>query len=422
MLKKFICSSLLASALVAPTFADTVIVNENFDSYADDAAFLAVWGATTGLGTAAALPADTSSGVLVPGLFGSGPAGLQGKGVDHLGASASTPGMVNQYGGVIDQTSAQNPDFTINPSATENVVLKADIYFSNSGNERMTVGLRSITALPDGADADTFPDANTANILEMGQWNALPTSVPPVPGAPTTVTGFAYRLINFGTVTSPINVQPNWQYFTLAPELDRATDTDTVTNLSDIGAGWHTYEAVISPTSITLSLDLFRDGKTNLTRDGAGVIEIGVGADGVDASITYEIATLAAGFNALRFGGASGLASGGTGEVVFDNIYLALEDSIIEPPADDADFDNDGDVDGRDFLIWQRGYDTPDALNQDGDADFDTDVDGDDLAIWQGQYGEPVPPLTAGVAAVPEPSTGILLLAACSSLLVCKRR
>ena len=417
MLKKIICSSLLATALVAPVFADTVIVNENFDSYADDAAWQAVWGETTGLGTAPALASDHNSGIIVTDTVPD----IQGKAIDHLGALAGAPGMVNQFGGVIDQTSGQNPDFTLNPTATESVVLKADIYFSNSGNERMSVGLRSISAIPDGSDTDTFPDANTSNILEMGQWNAAPTSTQPVPGAPTTVTGFAYRLINFGTTTSPITVQPNWQYFTLAPELDRTTDTDAITNLGDIGAGWHTYSASITDTSITLTLDLFRDGKTNLTRvDGTGAIEVGVGADGVDASITYEILTLAAGFNAVRIGGPSGLNSGGTGAVAFDNINLSLVDVVVEPPVGDADFDNDGDVDGRDFLIWQRGFGLPDALNQDGDADDDDDVDGDDLVIWQTKYGE-TEPLVSSVA-VPEPAIGMMILTALGSLLAVRRR
>jgi hypothetical protein len=55
-----------------------------------------------------------------------------------------------------------------------------------------------------------------------------------------------------------------------------------------------------------------------------------------------------------------------------------------------ADFDGDVDVDGRDFLMWQRGYGitVPNAVKSDGDADNDTDVDGDDLEVWQDQYGE----------------------------------
>ncbi len=71
----------------------------------------------------------------------------------------------------------------------------------------------------------------------------------------------------------------------------------------------------------------------------------------------------------------------------------AVEDQPI--PAS-ADFDNDGDVDGRDFFHWQRGFGTPfpTAVKQDGDADSDYDVDGDDLTVWQLQY-DTVPPLVA---------------------------
>jgi hypothetical protein len=56
-------------------------------------------------------------------------------------------------------------------------------------------------------------------------------------------------------------------------------------------------------------------------------------------------------------------------------------------PPPSADFDHDGDVDGRDFLIWQRGYGTVDALQPDGDANYDGFVDGLDRVIWQQQYG-----------------------------------
>lgn len=61
--------------------------------------------------------------------------------------------------------------------------------------------------------------------------------------------------------------------------------------------------------------------------------------------------------------------------------------SITVVQAFDADFDLDGDVDGRDFLRWQRGYGTANADRADGDADDDDDVDGMDLAVWRAQYG-----------------------------------
>ena len=62
----------------------------------------------------------------------------------------------------------------------------------------------------------------------------------------------------------------------------------------------------------------------------------------------------------------------------------------------------DGDVDGRDFLIWQRGFGGPGSLAT-GDANSDGQVNADDLAIWQNQYGS-VPELNAASIAVPEPA------------------
>ncbi len=84
-----------------------------------------------------------------------------------------------------------------------------------------------------------------------------------------------------------------------------------------------------------------------------------------------------------------------------------------------ADFDADGDVDGRDFVAWQRGFGKLiNATHAEGDANGDGDVDQDDLLVYQAQYLDPVPevpPLLAAYA-VPEPATlafaasGVLVL------------
>jgi hypothetical protein len=59
-----------------------------------------------------------------------------------------------------------------------------------------------------------------------------------------------------------------------------------------------------------------------------------------------------------------------------------------------GDFDNDGDVDGRDFLRWQRGQ-SPNPLSA------------SDLAAWQANYG--APGLAATTSAVPEPNVAVML-------------
>ena len=72
-----------------------------------------------------------------------------------------------------------------------------------------------------------------------------------------------------------------------------------------------------------------------------------------------------------------------------------------------ADFDQNGSVDGDDFLIWQAGFGTSGTGTSNmGDANGDFDIDGDDFLIWQAQFGS-----ASGsgqvAAAVPEPSVGL---------------
>lgn len=106
-------------------------------------------------------------------------------------------------------------------------------------------------------------------------------------------------------------------------------------------------------------------------------------------------------------GTVSGLIAGPDG-LYFTELYKDLNPaSPIEAGArvfrvrytagGDADFDLDGDVDGRDFLLWQRGFGTTNATKADGDANNDDTVDGDDLEIWQSEY------VNAPLAAVKSP-------------------
>lgn len=80
------------------------------------------------------------------------------------------------------------------------------------------------------------------------------------------------------------------------------------------------------------------------------------------------------------------LGTGTDGGAIYqiDNFRLI---SLVEEET--GDFDNDGDVDGRDFLIWQRG-----GSPNPGSAS--------DLALWQAEYnGGQI----AAAVAVPEPTT-----------------
>lgn len=84
-----------------------------------------------------------------------------------------------------------------------------------------------------------------------------------------------------------------------------------------------------------------------------------------------------------------------TGPNVWVTDAPALGTVVVEafgtPPGTAGDFDDDGDVDGNDFLVWQR----------------DTAVGS--LTDWQDNYGFTPPPVSA-VVGVPEPSSCVLAL------------
>jgi hypothetical protein len=83
------------------------------------------------------------------------------------------------------------------------------------------------------------------------------------------------------------------------------------------------------------------------------------------------------------------------------------------PPANNADFNNDGVVDGADFLVWQKGAGLTGQPNKStGDATGDGNVDGADLAQWAAKFGGA--PAAAAAGAVPEPAS--LAAALCGAI------
>lgn len=96
-----------------------------------------------------------------------------------------------------------------------------------------------------------------------------------------------------------------------------------------------------------------------------------------------------------------GLAVNADGPAVIhiDNFRVLIETSL------DADFDNDGDVDGADLPIWRAAYGKTDL----GDANDDGVTNGDDFLIWQQQKGNDATPATPISGAVPEPTACLLL-------------
>jgi hypothetical protein len=83
-----------------------------------------------------------------------------------------------------------------------------------------------------------------------------------------------------------------------------------------------------------------------------------------------------------------------------------------------ADFDDDGDVDGADFLTWQRGFGGAAAYG--GDFNGDSTVNGADLTVWKGQFGQFG---QSGLAtAVAEPCSAFLAVPLLAGLAATSRR
>ena len=77
------------------------------------------------------------------------------------------------------------------------------------------------------------------------------------------------------------------------------------------------------------------------------------------------------------------------------------------PLLESADFDGDLDVDGSDFLTWQRGFAAGSGAQPgDGDANGDQAVDVADFNIWATQYGTGNAPSLSSLTAGPDASAG----------------
>lgn len=94
---------------------------------------------------------------------------------------------------------------------------------------------------------------------------------------------------------------------------------------------------------------------------------------------------------ALQFYAASAhyadLTQGTAGAVVSAGMQLAHRGLPQVLRGTTGDFDVDGNVDGREFLTWQRNFGNTEVNRTQGDASGDGVIDGADLAIWQATYG-----------------------------------
>ena len=181
----------------------------------------------------------------------------------------------------------------------------------------------------------------------------------------------------------------------------RVLATFTVINTDDAGAG-SLRDAIAqanandnSPGVVdTISFGpLFNTSQTILLTNGELAISESLTIDGPSADL---LTVRASDPDGIKNGNGSRVFNIDDGtfaliNVTLDGLTITGGDiggfEVGESDAYSADFDMDADVDGNDFLIWQRGLRPSGAAPADGDADNDDDVDNADLTLWKSQYG-----------------------------------
>jgi hypothetical protein len=253
------------------------------------------------------------------------------------------------------------------------------------------------------------------------------------------------RMINGGFENSASNLI-NWRFFdTLggAGTATRSSDARTGAAAAlldvtqdpiggDIGLDVDPFRvAVISGEDLTLS---FAAKAVTLPTADTRLLTRVAGFDATGAftgEIVQELVnptTTAYGASELTFTVPDGVAAVNVSFRVWDELisnlatgaYLIDDVSVVrEAVAGPGDFDMDLDVDGNDFLIWQRGNGAPGGVAQ-GNANDDGIVDGADLQIWKDRFGSIGGVATA--AAVPEPLTAPLFILGFAAVGVLTRR
>ncbi|TWT78438.1 hypothetical protein Pla123a_12300 [Posidoniimonas polymericola] len=381
MTARYLTSLALTLCITGTLLADTVIVNENFESYATDADLYAVWASSN----------TSDDGILDDGTInpnaypGDGLGGT--KGVDHLG------GSVNQYTMPLGTSGAAGN--AVVPTESQSLVLSGDIFDTEAaGNKRMSIGLRYSDVI------------GTENIIELGFWNSFSLTDGTVVDNPS----YGARMVLFpGGATGYTG---GWVPIELDPSLDVIPDEelegDGIVGPGDIGEAWHRYSAIITPSDITITMDLYRDGINNATESA-----------GVDYSQTFDIVTTANGYNNLRIGGPSGVTSAGGG-VVFDNISLTLVD-VETGGGLTGDYNGDGLVDAADYTVWRDTFNQNVTPGEGADGNGDGTINTGDYNVWVSNYGSDGSTITAATAA-PEPTALGLIAGVLATVLTGARR
>ena len=231
----------------------------------------------------------------------------------------------------------------------------------------------------------------------------------------------------FGDLLTPTSAgNYGWDYQTIQPGTENQVLYDFVipagstaeemsivlTWNAKIESPFHTGDPIVA----NLDLELVDASGQTVDLDPGDTLIEGLSASEVDNVEHLYLTDLAAGAYTLKIS-SEDLSPGDPGSALASDFGIAWRTSTLFDTFS-ADFNGDGDTDGSDFLMWQRGYKTLiNATLADGDTDGDGDVDEVDLAFLQAAMaGGPMPSgALSALTSVPEPATWVL---ACAALLL----
>lgn len=155
--------------------------------------------------------------------------------------------------------------------------------------------------------------------------------------------------------------------------------------------------------SSTMEIDLraiddFDNLSVTGTADLFGDILVNLGGYTPNINDTFTILTTLGGIDDTGLS----ISGGFSHSIIDDDLVLTYTGASLP-----GDFDFNGTVDGADFLLWQSG--------------FGSTYDASDLADWEANFGTTSPAVAASSAAVPEPSSLVLLILGASLGLTGKR-
>lgn len=420
--KAFSLAALVAVAAYAAPAVGQVLYQQNFD--VDDTAnwTFTLGGGTDGLadyfydyGASAGIPAapgsaGTTRGMklqanIAAGVFGGGSASPNGQSftgdykvnfdlwTNYIGAAENndaTPDGINPIGTTSGSTMLSTYGILTSGTFGNRAGAADGIFFANTGDAsasgfRIYSSERQISYQLPVLNPETDIDGVGQPIDGHATYHAGNRSTNP---ASATVPAAQLYKDTFPPVTVPA------AQTALFPETQFGT-----TQIASIGFDWHPVEIAKIGNLVTVKIEGVLFGTVDMTN----YVNPPTGTN-----ISFGHADVNAGISADPY---------------YDDVAFTLIDNIVvtavTATVSDADFDGDNDIDGADYLTWQRNLGvTGTGTLATGDANGDTNVNAADLAIWQTQFATATP--VAG--AVPEPTSAALLVAAALTGFVARRR